>query len=1078
MKKLIGKGNIGILILCFFVFACNTPEKQIVEVQKSSLMLADSFYRSFYLDSALFYNEKALREIPSADTALTISRLNLHIRLAKLKRNDSLCFLLSDSVHRQLEKRNDTTSLLYITWLNGMGGNYLTTNPDTARFFLSKALRINEKTGNDPEQRMRSCRSLAYVALFAKKYSEALPLFNKNIQIAKEWKTIPPFFLAQAYNDLGYFYVTQTDEKLIYEAEKNYEKAYNILAQHLPEHPQIVETGYTLGYHQFRLGKYVSALPVLRKVLALCQKTGNMARQIDTYKLMGNILREQGETDLAMEQLKTASYLCEQKQILNPYVYNDLGLIYRDKKQYPEAIAILRKSISLYYPDQAFDIASALYNIGCFHFDNQQYDSAVIYLQKIPNLPGHKDNQWLTFQQKYMLGLSYIQKENLSGAEKELSAAASIADSAGLAKSWQMAEIYGGFTTLARKKGDLQGALAFNQQAIQSLSYLFEEKDIRKNPGLKGMVSPKYLLSALVQKSDLLRKTYQQNKNEENLKLCLSTSELAQDLIDTLRLAYQTSGSKLSLMNESFSVYEKSIQYAWELYQLTQDKSYLEKAFLYTERNKATLLYESLQSLKASTLAGIPDSVLNHLQALQTEIGYLENQKYARNDIRTDSLQKVITEVREEYQKLNQQIEQVYPDFSRLKAQTTLPDLKQIRSKLKTGKQGLAEFFMGDSTGYVFYLYENGIEMRPFTLDSALIRNITELRKQLTEREFIDAPEKCWQLFTQSAGDLYNTLLRPVLPSPPERLLIIPDGLLGYIPFEILLTDSPKAGLLQYAQLDYLIKKTRVSYAYSGMIWSNPLPVSQEKVNSCIAFAPVFEEKKSQNGKSAAGGLATLTYTREEVESVAQTTNGKAYLEDNATETRFKQEAAQYRIIHLATHALINDESVLDLKLAFAPEEGKNDGFLYVYELFGMRLNAQMAVLSACNTGYGKLQRGEGVMSLARGFAQAGVPSVVMSLWPAQDKSTGRIMDAFYGALAGGKSKDDALSESKLSYLSETDKLSAHPYFWAAFVVMGDTTPLQFPVSFLARIVIVSLLAGGLAGAIWFFRRRKKAVSK
>ncbi|HNO26951.1 MAG TPA: tetratricopeptide repeat protein, partial [Leptospiraceae bacterium] len=318
-----------------------------------------------------------------------------------------------------MEKRNDTTSLLYITWLNGMGGNYLTTNPDTARFFLSKALRINEKTGNDPEQRMRSCRSLAYVALFAKKYSEALPLFNKNIQIAKEWKTIPPFFLAQAYNDLGYFYVTQTDEKLIYEAEKNYEKAYNILAQHLPEHPQIVETGYTLGYHQFRLGKYVSALPVLRKVLALCQKTGNMARQIDTYKLMGNILREQGETDLAMEQLKTASYLCEQKQILNPYVYNDLGLIYRDKKQYPEAIAILRKSISLYYPDQAFDIASALYNIGCFHFDNQQYDSAVFYLQKIPNLPGHKDNQWLTFQQKYMLGLSYIQKGNLSGAEKE-----------------------------------------------------------------------------------------------------------------------------------------------------------------------------------------------------------------------------------------------------------------------------------------------------------------------------------------------------------------------------------------------------------------------------------------------------------------------------------------------------------------------------------------------------------------------------------------------------------------------------------------------------------------------------------
>jgi CHAT domain-containing protein len=109
-----------------------------------------------------------------------------------------------------------------------------------------------------------------------------------------------------------------------------------------------------------------------------------------------------------------------------------------------------------------------------------------------------------------------------------------------------------------------------------------------------------------------------------------------------------------------------------------------------------------------------------------------------------------------------------------------------------------------------------------------------------------------------------------------------------------------------------------------------------------------------------------------------------------------------------------------------------------------MRLNAQLAVLSACNTGYGKIAKGEGVMSLARGFAQAGVPAIVMSLWTAQDKSTSEIMGNFYKALADGKTKDESLKIAKLTYLENASKLGAHPYFWAAFVLVGENKPLEF----------------------------------
>ncbi len=1075
MKRLIGqfhkrdyfgvsKSGTGIALVLIILFVgCKPQEKEPIPSPVLSFsQLSDKFYHEFNLDSSFYYNEKCLKESSHLDIKEKIERLNLHIRLAKLQGQDSLCIALSDSVWHYLETLKDTTSLRYITWLNGMGANYLSTHPDTARYFLKKSISLNENTVRDPEQRMRSYRSLAFLSVLEGDYAEALPLFRKNDTIAKTWEEIPPYFFAQVYNDLGYFYIIQTNEQGIYEAARYYEKAYNILTQNLPSHPQIIETGYTLSYHQFRMGKHANALSILRNILTLCRQTGNDNRQIDAYKLMGNVLREQGETDPAMESLKAASYLCEQKKVIDPYVYNDLALVYSDKKQYPEAISELRKTLTMYQPDQLFDIGSAYYNIGCFYYDFQKYDSAIFYLKKIPVFQEHKDYPWLKCQQKYMLGLTYSRQNKILDAKKELLFAEKLADSIGMKKAWQAAEIYGGFTELAKKENKLAEALAFNQKAIQALSFLFSENDITKNPELRGLVSPRYMLKSLIIKADLLEEQYQISGSEKDLELCLNTRELAQDLIDSMRITYNTSGSKLSLMNESFSVYEKSIRNAERLYQKTQNHLYIEKAFLFAERSKATLLSESLQTHKASTLAGIPDSVLNKVQTIQAEIGFLENLKYTTKTLNSDSLQNVITKTREESQKIKEAIKAEYPDFSRINGQTTLTDIGRIQRKLEKEHSVMVEFFLGDTIGYIFCLEPKSIKMYPFKIDSTLTNQITTLRTQLSERKFINEPEKSWTDFISSASFIYKQLLAPVFSTPPPRMTIIPDGLLGYIPFEVLLTQAPSVSSLNYGELSYLFVSTRLTYAYSGMIWSDELTISPKSLKPCVSFAPVFKEDAT---------LATLTYTREEAESVAKNTDGNVYYDEAATETRFKQEAPQYRIIHLATHALINDENVLDLKLAFAPQKEGDDGFLYVYELFGMRLNAQLAVLSACNTGYGKLQRGEGVMSLARGFSQAGVPSVVMSLWTAQDKSTGALMNYFYHELAEEKSKDEALRQAKLAYLSNASPLTTHPYFWAAFVLTGDNTPIQFSYPFYVKITFFLLL---VLAAVSLFLLRKK----
>jgi CHAT domain-containing protein len=140
---------------------------------------------------------------------------------------------------------------------------------------------------------------------------------------------------------------------------------------------------------------------------------------------------------------------------------------------------------------------------------------------------------------------------------------------------------------------------------------------------------------------------------------------------------------------------------------------------------------------------------------------------------------------------------------------------------------------------------------------------------------------------------------------------------------------------------------------------------------------------------------------------------------------------------------MVDDQNPMYSNLAFGKDQSvKEDGYLNTFELFNMKLNARMAVLSACNTGVGALQKGEGIMSLARGFYYAGCPDVVMTLWPVEDKMSSDLVTDFYHQLSEGKSKAEALRFAKLNFLKSADPLRAHPYFWAGYVNIGDNSPL------------------------------------
>ena len=166
---------------------------------------------------------------------------------------------------------------------------------------------------------------------------------------------------------------------------------------------------------------------------------------------------------------------------------------------------------------------------------------------------------------------------------------------------------------------------------------------------------------------------------------------------------------------------------------------------------------------------------------------------------------------------------------------------------------------------------------------------------------------------------------------------------------------------------------------------------------------------------------------------------------DNATEASFKQLVGDFEIIHLAVHGIGDPQEALNSRLEFrSAGDTVNDGKIFAHELYPLKLDKlRLAVLSACESGIVKEQAGEGIFSMARGFAYAGSPSMVMSLWDVDDRATSRLMELFYGFLSQGNSVSEAIRQAKLQYIKDSDdsRLANH-YYWAAFIPLGDTKPV------------------------------------
>jgi CHAT domain-containing protein/Flp pilus assembly protein TadD len=619
----------------------------------------------------------------------------------------------------------------------------------------------------------------------------------------------------------------------------------------------------------------------------------------------------------------------------------------------------------------------------------------------------------------------------------------------------------------------LQLAQSFPIAVIEELSEL-DCRDLE----LANMV----LTQILLINQDKYRLALKYNKYEIAKEILLRSHILVDESIQFNKkyLAdFSKKKEKLSLIRQNSRISVFGLRTAF----LLQEPIYIEKAFELAETNKSILLNEIFQGRKAIELGYLPDSIQTIEQAIAEEKRIIWEQKKKTDIDKAEIIAKEnILNLKVEVFK--QRLERDYPQYYETKYGNPTIVASSIQKKLPP-KTALLEYFVSDTTTFLFVVTPDTVVLKSmFITEKELNQQIEHLRKSLTDyKQLIAEPDRVYKDYTRNAYWFYENLIAPAsLSETIENLIIITDGNLGHLPFESFLRELPQK-IIPYNKLKYLVMDYTINYNYSATLWNENLN-KKNLVNNhkLLAYAASYDslngsivDDRSLYEIETRKRLQPLPAAREEVMTLAESFQGEFRIGLEATEASFKQKIKEYGVIHLAMHGILQQREPLLSSLVFSEDGNSSENnFLQAYEIGQLDIAADLVVLSACETGYGKFEQGEGVLSLARSFMYAGTPSLVVSLWQVNDKSTAILMMSFYKHLASGMDKAAALRQAKLDYIAGASGIAGHPAFWSPFIQLGDIRPIQIDAktSYLYYLLLGSLVVGIVGIGFWKRGRR------
>ena len=588
-------------------------------------------------------------------------------------------------------------------------------------------------------------------------------------------------------------------------------------------------------------------------------------------------------------------------------------------------------------------------------------------------------------------------------------------------------------------------------------------------------------IKILSTKYRILWSEYRKTNDIMFLEAAAVTSELIISVLEKIRLSIGEEGSRLLLGDNYRDSYMDAIMCLNECYRKTNNQTYLEKVFELSEKSKVASLLASTREMKAIQ-NHIPFLLANKEKELQLNIGFysssLAGEENKENpDIRKINLWKdYLLVAKDRRDSIIRVFERDYPDYYALKYNTKVISLGEIPGAIGRGKNYLS-YIVTDSLMYTFVSNTRYQKLITQRIDTSFFAMVKGFRKLLTTPDLDEKSADEYKMYQFYGYQLYSYLIGPIKKYLiSDGLIISPDNILSYLPFETFLTENKTRDDLIYRKLPYLMNDFRISYAYSATLLAEYRKIKPSFRNPGIVFAPsydlpIYVDSISNDRQSTGRILSALPHAREEGEYVAGITHGALYAGSSATESVYKQIAGKFDIIHLAMHTYINNLNPIYSKLIFSSlKDSLGNNGLNAFEVYGVPLKAKMVVLSSCNTGVGNMRRGEGILSLARGFIYSGSKSVVMSLWAVEDKSGTEIVKSFYRNLKNGDSKSVALRKARMKYLKSAGTVRSFPFFWSTLVVYGDDSPLYYSVKEKILTLLIPVIL--VIVAIIYFRKR------
>lgn len=838
------------------------------------------------------------------------------------------------------------------------------------------------------------------------------------------------------------------------------------------------ETLSGIGRDYVGLGQLLDALHYASEAADLMRKR-NSPDLASFLEQLGTIYRMQGDYDdaIAMTQAALAVDVRFSNSAGEAFLRRDLGVLYGEVGDYIRELDYGKQSVRIFQQLHWYLQAGAgLSNVGIAYERMGDYSHAIALGTQSLQSAVRRNSPPEQQRNLANLGFLYLEREEPKTALGYFERAARFSASV---RSRQNDALLGiGFGDAYVRQGSYPAALAkldAGMAAVRELhdrpleaQALIELGDcylrMRDWANAQATFSKALSLGEEMGLKDVIvaarRGLGQVLRNEGDLQGALRELEPAVDMIETMRAQIKNSDLASSFMQDNWKVYEDLIYVLSLLYDRVPDGDYDRLAFDYAERGRARSFLDMLGESQNSITKGLAPSQVKQQRNLLGQLSQASAKAITdpspENRAAVDAAARRVASWSVELAKTN-------PSYQQLRYPKPLT-IEQVRSQLVgDGQTAVLEYALGEDRSCMWLVTNTASRMVTLPPQRVLSDEVNALRNMIGRRP--QNPSD-YRNYGQLAHQLYRQLVQPVANalSGRQTLIIVPDGILHYLPFEVLTEDSEapsrKAGAS--ASPRYLVEDYSIEYAPSTSVLAelnaarsaSKSPSSQSL--DLLAYGdPVFGAPEAGirgdvasldavRGayKGAGFALSPLPNTRIEVENIGALfppPRRRLYLGSAATKASFEsQDLAAYKFLHIATHAVIDENVPAMSGIVFSLTSHQDDGVLRMSDVFNLNLDSDLVVLSACETGLGKLVRGEGMIGLTRAFLYAGARRVAVSLWPVNDVATAKFMQGFYRAMADGMSPSRALQQAKLEMIRSDIPSYGHPYFWAPFVLVGS----------------------------------------